>query len=464
MKLHFIGIAGTGMGNAAGLFARMGFEVRGSDEAVYPPMSDVLDHAGISVMTPYSAENLNWAPDLVVVGNICRKDHIEVLEAQRRGLPLTSFPALLGKTVLNSSNVTVVAGTHGKTTTSSMLAWIMHFAGVDPGYLIGGVPNDLPGSYEKGCGNGFVIEGDEYDTAFFDKNPKFIHYRPKNVLLTGVEFDHADIYRDLDHVKEQFYRLRALCPPDGVFISAIENDFAADLARKTGGVTYGIYGEDAHFTGEVIDENKSFRTVRFRKGSTIIGDYLLKLTGLHNLRNSIGALGCAVSQELDPELCLKAVGEFNGVKRRQEIVGSVNNITIIDDFGHHPSAVKLTLEGLRKRFEGRIISVFEPRSATSRRKVFQKAYSEAFDLSDAVFISAPFDQSRISEDDRFDSDKLATDLRARGLDSYIEKGYENIRVRILNFVEPGDTIVFFSSGSFGGIRTELLNNLEKKYS
>ncbi|MBU1239809.1 hypothetical protein KJ865_08865, partial [Myxococcota bacterium] len=380
-KLHFIAVAGTGMGSAAGVFSQAGYEVRGSDEAVYPPMSDVLRELGIATMTPFSAENLAWRPDLAVVGNICRYNHTEVLAAQERGVPLTSFPALLGQEILAHRTALVVAGTHGKTTTSTMLAWLLREAGLEPGWLIGGVPRDLPSGFHLGRGGGpFVLEGDEYDTAFFDKNPKFVRYRPKAAIVTGVEFDHADIYDSLETVIEQFHRLASLVPPSGLLLLCADNTVCRKIAAARGnGLLYGLEGDpDCDYQAiniTSLDEGGFSFGLAFHGKS--IGEFTMGLTGSHNLRNMTGALALAHSLGASVESLQKSVASFRGVKRRQEVLGEVGGITVMDDFGHHPTAVALTLEGMQRKYQ-RIVAVFEPRSATSRRKVFQDAYVEAF--------------------------------------------------------------------------------------
>ncbi|MBN2724706.1 MAG: UDP-N-acetylmuramate:L-alanyl-gamma-D-glutamyl-meso-diaminopimelate ligase [Deltaproteobacteria bacterium] len=462
MKCHFIGIAGTGMGNAAGLMKEKGWMVTGSDEAVYPPMSEVLDKMEVEVKTPFSGDNINSDSGLLVVGNICRYNHVEVLKGTNCNLKLTSFPALIGNTILNSRKTVVVAGTHGKTTTSSMVAHILNFAGRDPGYLIGGVPHDLPGSYHLGEGKEFVIEGDEYDTAFFDKNPKFIHYRPKCVILTGIEFDHADIYRDFKHVNDQFRRLRAITPPNGDFLVSADNRAAMKLIEDEGGNSYGLKGEESDFYSEVFSEG-TFRKCNFYSGMKKLGEYQLKLSGEHNLRNATGAVAMALCLGVNPEVALEAISEFNGVRRRQEVLGNPGNVTVVDDFGHHPTAVRLTLEGLKKNISGRIASVFEPRSATSRRSVFQKDYADSLKVSDAVFLSSPYDQSRIDEKERFSSELLTSDLKNSGVTTFYSSDPEELKKAIANWAEPGDWIIFFSSGSFGGLREGVLASLERKF-
>ncbi|MGM0596149.1 MAG: UDP-N-acetylmuramate--L-alanine ligase [Myxococcota bacterium] len=462
MKYHFISVAGTGMGSAAGLLKVAGHQIKGSDEAIYPPMSILLADREIEVMSPFSESNLDWNPDEVIVGNVCRRNHLEVEAAREKRLPLTSFPEVLGRQVLSEGETIVVAGTHGKTTTSTMLSFLLDKAGVKPGWLIGGVPKDLDISFQLPGKQLFVIEGDEYDTAFFDKNPKFLHYRPKAVILTGIEFDHADIYDDFDQVKRQFMRLRNILPPTGPFLVSANCSNAMELICRGRGEAYGLESDgDPQWKASNIDYNHRGTDFILSHCGRELGEFHLNMMGEHNLRNCVAALSMALIYGVSPGKLVEILPKFSGVKKRQEIIDEINGFIVMEDFAHHPTAVKETLKGLKSMNCKRIIAVFEPRSATSRRKIFQLPYAEAFDDVETVLIKTPHDQSRIDPEQRFSSEKLAADLQAQGKKSETFATVDSIVARLLETIQSGDLVVFFSSGSFGGISRKLVDEYKK---
>src|SRR5262245_7696219 len=387
MKLHLIGISGTGMGSLAGLLKTAGHDVRGSDEHVYPPMSLQLAALGIPVFEGFRAENLDWQPDLVVVGNVCRRDHVEVVTAQTRQLALTSFPAVLSKLFLGGRHSVVVAGTHGKTTTSSLLAFVLADADRDPSFLVGGVPIKFGSSFRLGRGPHFVVEGDEYDTAFFDKGSKFFHYRPQTAILTSVELDHVDIFKSLDDVKAAFAKFVTLVPPDGRLIVSAGSPGALEAARaaRCPVETYAMKG-DPLWGGKVLETRRGGRTIfEVTRGGEWFGTMETGLSGEYNLENILSVVAACEAPGVDGAAIAHGVRRFAGVRRRQEVRGLAQGVTVIDDFAHHPTAVRETLVGLRRRFgTGKLIAVFEPRSATSRRNVFQREFADAFAVADEV--------------------------------------------------------------------------------
>jgi UDP-N-acetylmuramate: L-alanyl-gamma-D-glutamyl-meso-diaminopimelate ligase len=463
MKLHLIGIAGTGMGSLAGLLRAAGHDVRGSDEHVYPPMSTQLAEQKILVMEGFQPENLNWAPDRVVVGNVCRRDHVEVLAAKERGIPLISFPALLSELFLESRCSVVVAGTHGKTTTSSMMAFVLTQAGRDPSFLIGGVPVNFRQSWGLGAGPEFVVEGDEYDTAFFDKKSKFLHYRPKVVILTSVEFDHADIFADEAAVKNAFREFIALIPPDGQLVVCAASAGAMDVARvaRCAVTTYGRPGTDADWTFEVTGRKLGGRTiVRLAKAGKGMGTMDVGLAGIFNLENLTGVIAAAHTLGLDQPSITQAVRQFLGVKRRQEIVGVAAGVTVIDDFAHHPTAVRETVRAVRARYPGRrIAAVFEPRSNTSRRKVFQREFTEALAEADSVIIAGVFGADKIPEAERLSPADVVAGLRAMGRPAEFIRDVDDIVARVGGGCRPGDLVLLMSNGGFDGIQEKLKREL-----
>jgi UDP-N-acetylmuramate: L-alanyl-gamma-D-glutamyl-meso-diaminopimelate ligase len=479
VKVHLIGIGGTGMGAVAGLLAAAGHDVRGSDVAVYPPMSEQLEALGVPVMMPYAAENLDWGPELVVVGNVHGKDHVEVKAAQERGIPLTSFPAVLGERLLDGKHSIVVAGTHGKTTTTSLLAHILQEAGRDPSLFVGGVPVALGQGFRLGKGPEFVLEGDEYDTAFFDKGPKFAHYRPRTAILTSVELDHVDIFPSFDAVRDTFKKLIAQIPQDGLLVVCAESADARAVAKYAacqveqycvlGGDcnepfesdTDGGVPEDVTWWARHLEVGKSGRVSFdvFHRGERVERFDTL-LVGRHNVGNCVAAIAVAHARGVPVKDIQRGVASFAGVRRRQELRGVAGGVTVLDDYAHHPTAVRETLKALRKRFpKRRLIAVYEPRSATSRRKTFQAEFAEAFAHADEVIVGRLFDPSKIPPEDRFDPEKLALDLHRSGTKASYVPDVNAIVKQLAESAGPGDVVVVLSSGSFDGLHDKLLDEI-----
>ena len=463
MKLHLTGIAGTGMGSLAGLLRDSGHDVRGSDEHVYPPMSTQLEELGIPVMTGFRPDNLDWAPDRVVVGNVCRRDHIEVLAAQARGIPLVSFPALLSELFLAERNSIVVAGTHGKTTTSSLMSFVLTEAGRDPSFLVGGVPVNFLRSWRMGRGPDFVVEGDEYDTAFFDKKSKFLHYRPKLVILTSVEFDHADIFADEDAVKNAFREFVALIPPEGNLVVCSASPGAMEVAKSARCklTTYGRPGSEGQWTFEVTGRNLGGRSI-LRVAHEGKGVLTLDtgMAGIFNMENLAGVIGAAHCLGIELPKIARATRRFLGVKRRQEVCGIAYGVTVVDDFAHHPTAIRETLGALKGRHgPGKLIVAFEPRSATSRRAVFQHDFVDALALADEVVLAPLHAPEKVPVDQRLDVERLAADLRGLEIPARVCAGAEATAEHLAKRAAPGDTVVIMSSGDYGGLHDLLLCRL-----
>ncbi|MBX2796227.1 MAG: UDP-N-acetylmuramate:L-alanyl-gamma-D-glutamyl-meso-diaminopimelate ligase [Myxococcales bacterium] len=461
-----MGVAGTAMAALAGMLKDAGFSVTGSDKAVYPPMSDYLEQLGIDVMQGYVASNLDHRPDLVIVGNVIRAVYEEAQALMERDLPYCSFPEAFGELFLRDAHSIVVAGTHGKTTTTSITAWLLDAAGANPGFLVGGIVKNFDRTARAGSGDVFVVEGDEYDTAFFDKGPKFLHYRPKTAILTSVEFDHADIYRDLDHVKESFRKLMGILPADGTLIVRGDDDNAMDVAKLAGCQVW-TYGPGQEWDGRVDSVDTTTGTMTFtvlRRGEPL-GTFTSALVGEHNLYNQVAAAAATQAYGIEPSKLKAGFDTFAGIKRRQEVIGNPGGVTVIDDFAHHPTAVKLTLEALRERFgQRRLWAVWEPRSATSRRNVFQAEYAEAFGAADQVIVARPYDQSGIDEAERFSSDGLVRDLAQRGVDAVCLDDAEAIAQTVAVRAHPMDVVAVLSHGGFGGLHGKLLELLEARFS
>ncbi len=459
------------MGALAGLLRAAGHEVRGSDKPLYPPMSDQLAALQVPVFTGFSPSNLDWGPDAVVVGNVCKKDHPEVQEATRRELPLVSMPALLASEFIADKHSLVVAGTHGKTTTSSLLAEVLVSAGRDPGCFVGGVPIAFGRGWRYGCGPEFVVEGDEYGTAFFDKGSKFLHYRPRTVILTSVELDHVDIFASMEEVRETFRRLVRLIPEDGLLMVAASSAEALDISRRHAKCrieTYGVdrgdgtpVSADGHQPTWLASDLEYTRSGRCRfelwKNGELSDRYESLLVGAHNVANTTAVIAVAQSLGVDRTELRRGVAKFAGVKRRQEVRGIAQGVFVVDDYAHHPTAVAETLRGLRRRFEGRrILAIYEPRTATSRRKTFQREFANAFVHADALIVGRVYDQQSIPEDERFDPRQLAHDAHQAGTAATYIENVDDIVRHVVDEARPGDVVVVLSSGSFDGLHDKLL--------
>ncbi len=453
MRVHLIAACGVGMSALAALLRAAGHTVTGSDEHVYPPASTVLEQLGVAVLPGWDPARLAGA-DLVVCGNAVRRTNPEAVAAAASGVRVVSFPQALAELFLAGRRPLVVAGTHGKTTSAAMLAWVLARCGRDPGYLIGGLPCDLPSSAALGRGPWFVVEGDEYDSAYFDKEPKFLHYRPELLLLTAVEFDHADIYRDLDHVKGAFRRLVALLPADAPL--AVCGDFPHALAvvdeRHTRVRRFGLGAENPWRVTDLVDDGRTRFVVRERDRA--VCEVTLAVPGPINARNALGALLLAREAGVAFEEGAAALAEFHGVRRRQEVVAEVGGVTVIDDFAHHPTAVAGTIAALRLRYPGRRLrAVFEPRSNTSRRRVFQREFCAALAGADEVVLAAVFAKPSdpIPPGERLDPEEIAAALVRAGVAARTIDGVPAIRDYLVASARPGDVIAIMSNGAFGGL-------------
>lgn len=467
MHVHFTAIAGTGMGALAALLKSRGHRVTGSDAGVYPPMSDFLEAQGIAVQVGFCAERLReLAPDLVVIGNSVRADNPEARAARDAGLRTASFADALYEHAMRGHHRVVVAGTHGKTTTTSMTAVLLHEAGRDPSMLVGGVSENFGGGFLGGAGEEFVVEGDEYDTAFFDKTPKFMHYHPHTLVLTSVEFDHADIYRDLEHVGQAFRALVQSMPKDGAIIAAHAGPALEEVVRAAPCpvLRYGVERE-AQWCARGLRAAPEGTHFTVHAPSVEPCPALLPAYGKANVANALAALAVAVLRGVPLPEAARALLAWRGVRRRQELRGEAAGIALVDDFAHHPTAVRETLPALRARFPGRrLVAVFEPRSNTSRRALFQDAYVSALGLADRVLVQCVPDApiySAFGEDDgvRLDAERLARELCEAGTPAEALPDVAAIVERLAGLCRPGDVVVTLSNGGFGGIWDALLARL-----
>ena len=459
--VHLSAVAGTGMGALAGMLKGRGFHVTGSDNNVYPPMSTQLANAGIPVMTGYKAENLVPRPDLIIVGNALSRGNPEVEAMLESGIPYVSYPEALSRFFIAGKHSIVIAGTHGKTTTCSLAAWVLESAGEHPSFLIGGVPKNFGHGQRLDSGKHFVVEGDEYDTAFFDKESKFLHYQPKTAIVTSVEFDHADIFRDLDHVKAAFRKFVALIPKDGLLVYCADDAGAVDIATSCTSPkeSYSLKNRADWTVGNLVwrDGRASFDVLK--RGAKVVS-VDSPMLGEHNLANALGVIAALSGAGIAPAKIATGVHAFEGVKRRQEVRGERHGVTVLDDFAHHPTAVKVTLDALKAGYPGRRLwAIFEPRSATSRRKVFQQQYAEAFGAADKIVIADVYLADKMQADLRFDPKQLAEDIRGRGKDAVALPNADEIVKAILPQAKPGDVIAVLSNGGFDGIHDKLLAGL-----
>lgn len=474
-KVHVIGVCGTLMGAFAAFLKRRGVEVTGSDQNVYPPMSDVLRSAGVEVFSGYRAENLtrmSARPDLVVIGNVISRDNPEARAAIDGGYAYASLPEAMEKLMLQDTRNLVAAGTHGKTTTSSLLAHVLVTAGRDPSYFIGGVPHDLPFSFHVAgtdAGRPFVLEGDEYDTAFWDKVPKFNHYLPDDVILTSVEFDHADIYSDFSAVQRAFEGLLARIRPGGRLIACLDYEVIREMTSSGKGPTLLTYASSqaaqARFWISNLRQEGEWTRFDLMDSGKLVDRLSLRIPGKHNALNATAVWIQARELGIESAAIHRAFETFRGCKRRQEVRGEVRGVLVLDDFAHHPTAVRETLQALRLKYpDRRLVAVFEPRSATSRRKVFQKDFARAFAEADACFVALPYDTSRIAPEQQFSSGELVGDIASLGRQARLMATVEDGVSEVSEFCRPGDLVAVLSNGGFGGFIPKLLEELRKSSS
>jgi UDP-N-acetylmuramate: L-alanyl-gamma-D-glutamyl-meso-diaminopimelate ligase len=462
--IHLIGICGTAMASLAGMLKERGFRVTGSDAAAYPPMSDFLAGLGILVAQPFAAQNLEPQPDLVVVGNAISRGNPELEHVLDQRIAFGSLPQLLHEEFLRGKEVLVVAGTHGKTTTTSMLAWIFQSAALDPSFLIGGIAENFGSSFHLGQGKHFILEGDEYDTAFFDKGPKFLHYFPDSIILTSVEFDHADIYKDLDAVETAFKRLVNLIPRRGRIIAfdgstgAAEESASLERCLQKAFCPVERYGNGGKSNWRIanlrLEPERTSWSVQ-RDGQPW-GDFEFPLGGEYNVWNATAAAALAAHCGIAKDEIAAAFKTFKSVKRRLEVKAQVNGITLIDDFAHHPTAIAGTLKALRSRYPGsRLWAILEPRSNTLRRRVLQTDLARSLALADEVVVAGVFRSDAVPENERLELPELAAEIKKNGGRARLIADADAIVQTLAPEMRSGDVIAILSNGGFGGIYEKL---------
>jgi UDP-N-acetylmuramate: L-alanyl-gamma-D-glutamyl-meso-diaminopimelate ligase len=472
MKRHFhlIGVCGTAMGSLAGMLKAQGHRVTGSDKAFYPPMGDELKRLGIETFEGFDAAHLRLAPDgaapdVVVIGNAASRGNAEIEYALDHRLRCASMPEIIREHFIRGKHSTVVAGTHGKTTTTSLMAWVMERGGLDPSFLVGGVVENFGASFKVTDSEHFVIEGDEYDTAYFDKGPKFLHYLPDLVILNNIEYDHADIYPSLDAVMKSFRLLLNLIPSSGRLVAGWDSPVVREIVTKPiapqgvwcGVESFGIEHPDAKWTAREMDflpDETRFKVIREGRE---YGSFRTPLAGMFNVRNCLGAIAAAEVLGLERDAVADALATFKSVKRRMQVRGETGGITIIDDFAHHPTAIRETLRAVKQRYrDRRIVAIFEPRSWTTRKKIFQKDYPAAFAPADYIVIAPIFESFRLAGDDQLSVNDVIADLSAQGKQAFSIEGADAIVAHVAPELRAGDVVVVMSNGGFDGIHEKLL--------
>lgn len=464
--VHVIGIGGSAMAPLAGMLREHGFRVTGSDSGVYPPASTLLESLGISFYNTFDAAHLEPVPDLVVVANIIARGNPELEEVLERKIPYRSMPEILEEVFLPGRHSIVVSGTHGKTTTTAMLAWIFHSAGKRPNFLVGGVAENFGKSYGLGGGAEFILEGDEYETAFWDRGPKFFHYHPDDLIITSLEFDHADIYADFETYELAFRRLVNLVPRNGrVAIWGDTAESGPALRRAASEAfcpveTYGFSNENDWVATEVQADGPN-TTFRLSHRAKAFGEFTLSATGRHNVLNAMAAIAVAHRRGIQVDDLKKALATFRSVKRRMDVKGEIGGVLLVDDFAHHPTAVRATIEAARSRWPGRRLwAILEPRSNSMRRKVFQESLPKALALADRVVLGGVFRAQQLGDENRLNPESVAESVRVLGREARaFTAGADQIVDYLSSEGRSGDLFLIMSNGSFDGLCEKLLKRL-----
>jgi UDP-N-acetylmuramate: L-alanyl-gamma-D-glutamyl-meso-diaminopimelate ligase len=463
--IHFIAACGTAMASLAALLKQCGYRITGSDQDVYPPMSEYLRRQGIEIESGFSAERLLPPPDLVVVGNAVSRGNPEVEATLDNRVPYVSLPEALREFFLRDKRPIVVSGTHGKTTTTALTAHILTSSGLDPSFLIAGLPRQTQQPANLGEGDYFVVEGDEYDSAFFAKFPKFLYYMPEILILTGIEYDHADIYADISEIERAFAQLINTVPGNGLLLAAAGDTRVAELSLKSFAPVQS-FGLSANAFWRAIDivpspGSTSFSILRENEPQ---GRFELPLNGTYNVSNALAAVGAAAAAGASMEAIRDAIASFAGVSRRQEVLGTVDGVTLMDDFAHHPTAVAETLGGVREAYpDRRLWAVFEPASATNARALFEDRYTEAFAVADRVVMTKVPRPERARDDPPMDAVRLVEALTRRGITAVYLPEPDQVVAHLVTKVDPGDLVIFMSNGGFGGIQRRTLRSLKERF-
>jgi UDP-N-acetylmuramate: L-alanyl-gamma-D-glutamyl-meso-diaminopimelate ligase len=461
--IHLLGICGTGMAALAGILKEQGYRVTGSDEQVYPPMSTMLSGLGIPLQNGYSPANLEPTPDLVVVGNVIRRENPEAQAVLARNLPRLSLPEALNRFLVDDRQSLVVAGTHGKTTTTALIAWLLFALGLDPGFMVGGIAKNFRTNYRVGGGRYVVLEGDEYDTAFFDKRPKFVHFHPRVAVLTSIEFDHADIYPDLNRIIQAFESFLDTIAPGGRLLAWGDAPLVREVCRRRQALVsfYGLKGDDDWQATKITPAGGGMNFTVLRNGAPW-EEFFLPMVGEHNVLNALAALAVLAEVGAAPDALKKALPGFQGVKKRQDVAGEFLGVLVMEDFAHHPTAVAVTLAAVRQAYpERRLVAAFEPRTNTSRRKIFQAPYARAFKDADLILVREPPDLWKVEPEEQFSSRQLVADLQAAGQKALYFPDTDQLLEGLLRHQRPGDLVLVMSNGDFDHLVPRLCEALER---
>jgi len=461
-RIHLIAICGTGMAALACMLKKLGYEVTGSDAGIYPPVSLLLENHHIPVMMGYDPRHLSHEPDLIVVGNAVSRSNPEVIGMIETKIPYCSMPQAINYFVARGKRSVVIAGTHGKTTTSSLIAWVLYSAGLDPAFIIGGILKDFSANYRYGKGNIIVLEGDEYDTAFFDKKSKFLHYTPFRAVLTGIEYDHADIFIEISQIEHAFEEFVHRIPDEGkLFAFDSGSTIESVLVHNPPAVDrYGQNKSSDWCAANLVVNSPGMQFDVFHSGS-FYGSYRSPMPGRHNVWNALAAIAVADSIDVPKDITASAIASFQGVRRRQEIRGCVNGVTVMDDFAHHPTAVQETIMSIKPEYsDGRLIAVFEPGTHTSMRAIFQNTYPAAFQGADMVCIRTPSRIEKVPPEERISSEKLVADMNHMGLNAQLFPDTESIVNHLRRVARSKDVILVMSNSGFENIHDRLLDMLK----
>jgi len=463
--VHVIGIGGSAMAPLAGMLREHGFRVTGSDSGVYPPASTLLESLRIAYYNTFDAAHLQSPPHLAVIGNVIARGNPELEEVLDRRIPYRSLPEMLEEVFLPGKHSIVVSGTHGKTTTTAMLAWIFQTAGKRPNFLVGGVAENFGKSYGLGGGEEFILEGDEYETAFWDRGPKFFHYHPDDLIVTSLEYDHADIYPDFETYQLAFRRLVNLVPRRGRVVIWGDTEESGPALRRAAEKafcpveTYG-FGSGNDWVAKEFAVQGDVMRFRVEHRGALSGEFSLTATGKHNAMNAMAAMAVAQGRGISAPLIAKALSTFRSVKRRMDVKGEVGGVLVVDDFAHHPTAVKATIEAARARWPGRRLwAILEPRSNSMRRKVFQEALPKALALGDRVILGGVYRAQQLGDENRLDPESVAAGVRALGTDAHVISGADAIAAHLAAEARAGDLLLIMSNGSFDGLCEKLLKKL-----
>lgn len=464
-NIYMIAICGTAMGSLAAMLKSQGYNIAGSDNHIYPPMSTFLRSQGITLYEGFDPTHLDSPPDLVIIGNAMSRGNPEVEAVLERNIPYTSLPEALKHFFIQGKTSIVVTGTHGKTTTTSLIAWLLAFAGKDPSFLIGGIPKNFGQGFNVGKSDLFVVEGDEYDSAFFDKGAKFFHYLPHILVVNNIEFDHADIYDNLDQIKLAFRRLINLVPRNGLLLANREDPNVMELAPRAfcPVETFGI-DHDAFWRAEHIRFFPNSTTFNIVQRDREFASVTVPLTGYHNVRNVLAAVGAAHRIGLVPDVIVAGLAQFQNIVKRMEVKATVNGVTIYDDFAHHPTKVRSTINGLRCQFpKNKIWAIYEPRTATAKRKIMEDEYAKAFDDADVIILAALHLPEKVKAEERMSVESVVEKIKQRQKEAYYLPTVTEIVDYVAPRVAPGDQVLIMSNGAFDNIHQRLISKLQDRF-